>query len=66
MFISKEAILTKVIYTTYCISCLFYTQNIEEYIEPVQGVGMNLKRTVKRKWGTDMTELTPSGGKTKN
>ena len=24
---------------------------------------MNLKRTVKRKWGTDMTELTPSGGR---
>ena len=27
---------------------------------------MNLKRTVKRKWGPDMTELTLSGGKAKN
>jgi hypothetical protein len=26
---------------------------------------MNLKRTVERKWGTDMTELTPSGGRTR-
>jgi hypothetical protein len=23
---------------------------------------MNLKRTVKRKWGPDMTEFTPYGG----
>ncbi len=23
---------------------------------------MNLKRTIKRKWGPDMTELTPYGG----
>jgi hypothetical protein len=66
MFISKETILTKVFYTTYHISYLFYTlstQNIEEYTEPVQGVGLREipKRTVKRKWGSDMTELTPSG-----
>jgi hypothetical protein len=47
MFISKETILTKVIYTTYHISYLFYTlstQNIEECIEPVQGVGLTNDR----------------------
>jgi hypothetical protein len=43
MFVSKETILTKVIYTTYHISYFFYTlatSNVEEYIEPVQGVGL--------------------------
>ena len=43
MFFIKEAILTKVLYTTYYISYLFYTlatQDIEECIEPVQGIGL--------------------------
>ena len=43
MFIRKEAVVTKVIYSAYYISYLVYTlstQNIEDFIEPVSGIGL--------------------------